>query len=145
MRKGGLKSPRVLRRNPREVEEYITLVRGVSNPADLTFAVVENPMMYVDSINVVMEEENIDLVMVGTVFPRDAPHLGIFAQMIAEISKRSEKPMVVVCPFASEEAKKDIRMLTEAGIPFYLTAERAAKSINALSLTAGSPLPSGRV
>jgi acyl-CoA synthetase (NDP forming) len=102
------------------------------NPFDTTAQILNNPESFKKSLEVFINDENIDalVLMLTTLAGSIATKV---ASDIIELSKTTEKPMYVAWSVAESLAKDGMKMLREARIPLYPSAERAVKSVAAVN------------
>jgi acyl-CoA synthetase (NDP forming) len=102
------------------------------NPFDTTAQILNSPESFKKSLEVFINDENIDalVLMLTTLAGSIASKV---ASDIIELSKTTEKPMYVAWTVAESLAKDGMKMLREAKIPLYPSAERAVKSVAAVN------------
>lgn len=96
----------------------------VLNPVDLTFAIAEDPSMVGNSVEILMDEEEIDGIVIGNMLvPSRDSMLGGLDEV--------KKPILLTSPFYFAN-KDEVYSLAQTGIPAYPTPEGLAKSLDVL-------------
>ncbi len=97
------------------------------NPADIGVAILLAPELYRETIKLMDEDENVDMVLVITDPARTC------TQHIVEAAESIKKPMAVV-PYALPElASAEYDFLSQHKIPLYADAKRAAFALSKLA------------
>jgi len=130
----GLKAPEFTEETKLKLREILPPVAGVSNPADLTLAMVRDIDLVRRAALILDKDPKVDVMMVGVaaVLTYSRQIAEEFAKVMSEAGEQCSKPLVAVCPHVGE-AETHLRKLVQAGIPVYLTPESAASSLAALS------------
>ena len=118
-----------------ELKNLLPWFAAISNPTDLTMGttatrghVQSRFELLKNMLRVVAKDEEIDLVVTGS-----GDVTIDYAKVLIEASKKSEKPIIVICFPRMNWNVKGIKLLGKAGIPVYLNPQGAAKSIKALT------------
>lgn len=125
----GFRVPEPHEETRRRLREVLPWFAGVSNPIDLTLAVVEDLKLYSECVKILMEDNGIDAVIVG------GPGLfrvGEFTDLMIRLKDDIWKPLIIVWSFMRGDVEEAFRRLGEARVPVYLMPEDAAKSLLAL-------------
>ncbi|MCM3567496.1 acetate--CoA ligase family protein [Neobacillus mesonae] len=101
----------------------------VQNPFDTTANIINNPKMFRQSMEVLMEDPAIDsiVLMLTTV---GEPIASIVAQDIIEISKSSSKSLIVTWLISETLASNAFHLLRKNQIPIFSSPERAINVLN---------------
>ncbi|MEM1546146.1 MAG: CoA-binding protein [Candidatus Methanomethylicia archaeon] len=125
----GFKIPELCMETRRRLREALPWFASVSNPIDMTLAVVEDIKLYSECVKIVMEDDNVDAVIIG------APGLfrvGEFTDLMIRLKNDVWKPFIIVWSFMRSDIEEAFRRLGEAKIPVYFMPEDAAKSLIAI-------------
>lgn len=113
------------------IEKLVKLLPPVGttagNPIDIGVAVLLAPELYGETLKILDEDENVDMLLVITDPSRAC------TQSIVEAAKSVKKPLVVA-PFALPElASSEYEFLSQHKIPTYADAKRAAFALSKLA------------
>lgn len=130
----GLEVPELTGETRKELQKVIPAYGSAMNPIDITaqgaFLSFSKPNYMSDLLDIVLKESNIDLLMLvmTMVVGKEAE---IVAEQIVEVSKRSEKPLLV-CWIAGGLARDAYQILRSNGVPLFENLTRCLKAIQAL-------------
>jgi len=93
---------------------------SVGNPTDIGVAVLLNPNLYGETIKILADDDNVDMLLVIT------PAIRACTQSILEASKQCKKPLVASIFTLPELAPAEFLFLSQNNIPTYADAKRAA-------------------
>lgn len=129
--KYGLNVPEISSKSIQTLKEISPEFSASQNPYDTTAQILNDPESLKKSLNVFIEDENIDalVLMLTTIGGSLASKI---AEDIIELSTMTEKPMYVAWTIAESLAKEGMDKLRRAKIPLYPNAERAVKSLAAV-------------
>lgn len=135
-----------------DVTAIIPEYGNASNPVDVTAAVMAQPGLFEDCVNVLAEDSNVDAlvacfaVLVGDDVLR-------IAQALGSVRARTGKPVVAARTGAAALAPEGAAQLLAQGVPVYPTPERAVAALRTLrdacrpgrvesaSTSASTPIP----
>ncbi|MDP9484940.1 MAG: acetate--CoA ligase family protein, partial [Actinomycetota bacterium] len=97
------------------------------NPVDVTAQALNDRRIFRDTLRVLVEADETDIVVFTTTFGRDL--LKIMCAEIAEIDAETDKPVVVVLTGAQDVIGGGREVLKEAGVPVYQTPKSATVAV----------------
>lgn len=123
----GLKMVTPRKEAQEKMRKFLPAAASVGNPVDVIGDAPPN--LYVESLKVLQEEEDIDAIVV-VVTPQNMTQPSVLAAQLAE-THNGKKPLITV--FMGGEAVADAKeKLMAAGIPNYASPDRAMNSLRAL-------------
>jgi acetyltransferase len=125
----GFRIPELCVETRRRLREALPWFASVSNPVDMTLAVVEDINLYSECVKIVMEDDGIDAVIIG------APGLfrvREFTDLMISLKNEVWKPFIIVWSFMRCDVEEAFKRLGEAKVPVYFMPEDAAKSLLAV-------------
>ncbi len=132
----GLKLPPLPKHIIETMDKYVPPFWNRKNPMDLV--ATADPEPYYIAAEELAKDENFDIVlMIGygiiskTAIPDLIPRDIEFAKKLGELIKKYRKPVIAITVFSPEESEV-AKALEEAGVPTYITPEKAAKVIKAM-------------
>jgi len=111
-----------------EIKRVSKLYAAIRNPLDT--AADNDYKTYFTSIDGMIKDDNIDAVIVIYVHTQLADAIPP-ANAIVDASKNSDKP-IIGCFFGGDGYEKGVKIIENAGIPSYITPERAVRALNYL-------------
>lgn len=99
---------------------------SVGNPTDIGVASLMGPHLYGDTMKIMAEDENVDMILIST-----APNRPCTAS-IAQAAKCIDKPVATSIFALPELSPDEYRFLTENGLPAYPDPKRAAYALSRL-------------
>jgi acyl-CoA synthetase (NDP forming) len=130
--KHGLSVPELTEQSKQRLLELAPAFSTPQNPFDTTAQILSEPETFKRSLEVFVDDENIDVVIVmlttlaGSIAETVADH-------IIDLSKTTKKPLFVAWTIAESLAQEGMAKLRKANIPLYPSAERAVNSVSALN------------
>ncbi|MFQ6617642.1 MAG: acetate--CoA ligase alpha subunit [Fidelibacterota bacterium] len=112
----------------RRLREVLPPEASVGNPVDMI--ATAKARQYRDTLEIMIEEDSVDAILVIFIPPIIVEAESV-ARTIAEVSKKSQKP-VLTCFMGKEEKEAGVRILRDSGLPVYLFPESAAKAFSAM-------------
>jgi len=100
---------------------------SISNPADIGVASLLEPHLYGETVKILAEDENVDMILVVTSHNRPC------TESLADAAKCIDKPMAVSIFTPPEFAPSEYHFLSEKGIPTYHGPKRAAYALSRLA------------
>lgn len=117
----GLSLPSLSLRTIEKLRSFLPSSASVSNPIDMIASA--SASHYVQALQVLLEEENIDSVLVIFVSALSVQPLEI-AQAVVQATREAKKP-VLTCLLGKTNVAQAIEVLQETGLPTYSSAEAA--------------------
>lgn len=98
---------------------------SLRNPVDVSLAAFFDPLIFKESAGIVAADPDVDALFIigGSLTPENNP---TFLQNMVEVRQQFQKPLVMI-RIPSRDPKLD-RQFSEAGIPFFDSAERAVRA-----------------
>lgn len=127
----GLLVPDLTAAGKKKLSEILPDFGTPQNPFDTTAQILNDPESFKRGLQVFIEDDHIDA-MVLMLTTLAGPIGTQVAAGIVELSQLTKKPMVVAWTIAESLASEGMRILREAGIPLYPSAERAVRALKAL-------------
>lgn len=125
----GLHVPPFSPQTQQKLNEIIPNYGVVQNPFDTTANIINDPKMFRQSMDILIEDPAIDsiVLMLTTV---GEPIASIVAQDIISISKNSTKSLILTWLISETLASNAFQLLRENGIPIFSNPERAIDVLN---------------
>lgn len=123
----GLAIPRLTQKSEDALKDIVPGFGACRNPVDVTGQFVANPAILRDSINVMLDDPQIDIVIVWLQLMTN--HVDLLVNLFAEVRKNAKKPFVVCWVAAPEGA---IAGLHKNGIAVLRGAEPVVDAVSAL-------------
>lgn len=126
----GLEMVRLSNETAAKIESIIPPYGSALNPIDVTAQALKEQHILTETLEVLIEDEQVDAIVFQTTFGGE---LGTkICQKIAEIDKKTDKPIIVTITGTSELTGKGRTILQEAGIPVYPTSYKTMLSLKYL-------------
>ncbi len=117
----GLELSRLSQDTLNKLTQIIPVVgTSIGNPTDIGVAVLLNPNLYGETIKILANDENVDMLLVIT------PSIRACTQSVLDASAFCKKPLVVSIFTLPELAPSEFLFLSQNKIPAYADAKRAA-------------------
>jgi len=100
---------------------------SIGNPADIGVASLTMPHLYGDTIKILANDENVDMILVITAPLRQC------TQSIAEAAKSINKPVAASLFALPEISPEEFLFLSQSGVPTYSDPKRAANVLSRLA------------
>ncbi|WP_203555580.1 CoA-binding protein [Bacillus sp. B15-48] len=128
----GLSVPAFSPQTQQKLNEVIPNFGVVQNPFDTTAEIINNPKMFRQSMEVLLEDRSIDsiVLMLTTV---GEPIASIVAQDIIELTKKSEKSIMITWLISEQLATNAFKLLKDNNIPIFSTPEKAIAILDYLT------------
>ena len=126
----GLELTRLSEETESRIEQIIPPYGSALNPIDITAQALKEQHIFTETLEVLIQDDKVDIIVVQTTFGGE---LGKdICQKIANIDKSTEKPIIVTLTGTDELTGKGRRILSEAGVPVFLTSYNTMLAIKYL-------------
>lgn len=118
----------------RTLETIVPAYGNATNPVDVTAAVMSQPGMFEQCLDVLADDQNVDAIVAcfAVLVGEDVTRI---ARTLGELRRRIQKPIVVARTGAAALAPEGASLMAAAGIPVFPTPERAIRALAALHAT----------
>ena len=124
----GLSVPSLTDHTRQELSKILPHFAAINNPVDMTGNVVNDPEAMGKTLEVVLQDPNIDATLLILTIARS----GDFARVVHRTMGRHQKPVLMCWTAGFEMTPEPISYLIEQGIPFFDSPERLRNAISAL-------------
>ncbi|WP_085993072.1 acetate--CoA ligase family protein [Oceanobacillus senegalensis] len=112
------------------IERIIPPYGSALNPIDITAQALKEQHIFTETLEVLIKDDNVDTIVVQTTFGGE---LGKdICNKIANIDKKTEKPIIVTLTGTNELTGEGRDILSEAGVPVFLTSYNTMLAIKYL-------------
>jgi acetyltransferase len=124
----GIEIPDLTRSAEHELEKIIPSFGTRNNPVDVTAEVVNNPVSFRTSLEIVAGDPNVDIIcVIMTMITGELAEK--LAEMLSTFAGNSPKPLVLTWSVPESMAPAGFETIKKARIPLFPTPVRAAKAI----------------
>lgn len=100
---------------------------NADNPVDLGVAALQQPQSYGETIKILNDDDNVDMIIAFALHERPC------SRSILEATTGSGKPLVIALPALPEMFPEEYKFYTDNGIPVYTDTKRAAYVLSKLA------------
>ena len=122
--------PELSPRTAKRLMEAAATFGVIKNPLDLTAQVVNDPFLFPKSVETMVQDENLDLVIVAIAMVA-GDRSRERASYIIEAAKATEKPLLTWWA-AGSLSSPGTKILEESRVPLFTSPERCVKALSAL-------------
>jgi acyl-CoA synthetase (NDP forming) len=101
---------------------------SIANPTDIGAGVLVNPKLYGETVKILLEDENVDMLITIT-----GPDNPASIKGLADAAQNTNKPMVIALFDIAGLVEPQAKFLQEKNIPVYLDPKRAAFALAKLA------------
>lgn len=130
--RGGMTLPPFSDPTMRALRKIVPAFGSPENPADITAGFFNNMSLFTDALEVVLADPGLDQLSI-LLASISGPSAGKACQAIAEVAKRTDKPIHVAWSGRHAKSPEAVKALTEAGVPFLTTPVRLARAAATLA------------
>lgn len=113
-----------------KIKNIIPTFGSALNPIDITLQALNNKHLLKDTINVLVESEDCDIVVISTTLGGELGER--ICKDIVEIDQQTDKPIIVNLTGRKDIVGKGLTVLQDAGIPVYETPTQTIRAITKL-------------
>ncbi len=105
-------------------------LKSISNPLDLTTLVYDYPELFIQALEIFVQDSNFDIILLP--FPFKLGAIGeLMAASVINISRRCAKPMVPVWMSRGIIRERGYELLAESGLPLFYSAAQCLSTLRA--------------
>ncbi len=130
--RGGMTLPPFSDPTMQALRKIVPAFGSPENPADITAGFFNDMSLFTDALEVVLADPGLDQlsILLASISGVSA---GKACQAIAEVAKRTDKPIHVAWSGRHAKSPEAVKALTEAGVPFLTTPVRLARAAATLA------------
>lgn len=130
--RGGMTLPPFSDPTMRALRKIVPAFGSPENPADITAGFFNDMSLFTDALEVVLADPGLDQlsILLASISGASA---GKACQAIAEVAKRTDKPIHVAWSGRHAKSPEAVKALTDAGVPFLTTPVRLARAAATLA------------
>ena len=134
--RGGMTLPPFSERTMAALRKIVPSFGSPENPADVTAGFFNDMSLFTDALEIVLADPGLDQlsILLASV---SGPVAGRACEAIAEVAKRTDKPIHLAWSGRHAKSPEAVKALTEAGVPFLTTPVRLARAAATLARFAG--------
>ena len=126
----GLDMVRLSSETVEKIKSIIPSYGSALNPIDITAQALKEQHIFTDTLNVLIEDDDVDVVVIHTTFGGELGKK--ICNSIAEIDLQTDKPIIITVTGSSELTGDEREVLQKAGVPVFLTSYRTMAAIKHL-------------
>jgi acetyltransferase len=130
--RGGMTLPPFSDPTMQALRKIVPAFGSPENPADITAGFFNDMSLFTDALEVVLADPGLDQLSI-LLASISGPSAGKACQAIAEVAKRTDKPIHVAWSGRHAKSPEAVKALTEAGVPFLTTPVRLARAAATLA------------
>lgn len=130
--RGGMALPPFSDPTMQALRKIVPAFGSPENPADITAGFFNDMSLFTDALEVVLADPGLDQLSI-LLASISGPSAGKACQAIAEVAKRTDKPIHVAWSGRHAKSPEAVKALTEAGVPFLTTPVRLARAAATLA------------
>jgi acetate---CoA ligase (ADP-forming) len=129
---GGLTLPPFSEETLAALRKIVPWFGSPENPADITANVVNNPGLFAEALQIVAADPQLDQlsILLASISGTSAQRM---CEGIAAVARKTDKPIHVAWNGRHAKSPEALKLLTDAGVPFVLTATRLARAAAVLA------------
>ena len=130
--RGGMALPPFSERTMAALRKIVPSFGSPENPADVTAGFFNDMTLFTDALEIVLADPGLDQlsILLASV---SGPVAGRACEAIAEVAKRTDKPIHLAWSGRHAKSPEAVKALTEAGVPFLTTPVRLARAAATLA------------
>jgi acyl-CoA synthetase (NDP forming) len=134
--RGGMTLPPFSAPTMTALRKIVPAFGSPENPADITAGFFNDMRLFTDALEIVLADPGLDQlsILLASISGASA---GKACQAIAEVAKRTDKPIHVAWSGRHAKSPEAVKALTDAGVPFLTTPVRLARAAAVLARFAG--------
>lgn len=130
--RGGMTLPPFSDPTMQALRKIVPAFGSPENPADITAGFFNDMSLFTDALEVVLADPGLDQLSI-LLASISGPSAGKACQAIAEVAKRTDKPIHVAWSGRHAKSPEAVKALTDAGVPFLTTPVRLARAAATLA------------
>jgi acyl-CoA synthetase (NDP forming) len=129
---GGLTLPPFSDSTLAALQKIVPWFGSPENPADITANVVNDPGLFADALEIVVADPQLDQlsILLASISGTSAQRM---CQGIAAVANKTDKPIHVAWNGRHAKSPEALKLLTDAGVPFVITAVRLGRAAAVLA------------